>query len=283
MKRKSINTISNNKSAKLVSLIVGLCIVLATHLSSAQYLHRSGKQIVDGTGKEVILRGMGLGGWMLQEGYMLETNSFANAQYQIRAKIVDVIGEANTVEFYDAWLANHCTKRDIDSLASWGFNSVRLPMHYNLYTLPIEKEPVAGQHTWLTKGFTMTDSLLKWCAANKIYLILDLHATPGGQGRDVAISDNDTSKPSLWESDANKQKTIALWKKLAERYANEPWIGGYDLINETNWNFTPGANQNGCAETTNAPLKQLLMDITTAIRQVDKNHIDLYRRQLLGQ
>jgi hypothetical protein len=239
----------------------------------AQYLRTQGKQIVDKNGQEVILRGMGLGGWMLQEGYMLETNSFANPQHQIRAKIQDLIGEANTNQFYEAWLANHCTERDVDSLASWGFNSVRLPMHYNLFTLPIEKEPVAGQNTWLDKGFTMVDNLLQWCAKNKIYLILDLHAAPGGQGHDAAISDYDATKPSLWESEANKQKTIALWRKLAERYANEPWIGGYDLINEPNWNFTPGANQNGCGESNNAPLRQLYMAITTAIREVDKNHI----------
>jgi endoglucanase len=247
--------------------------ILASSMLSAQYLHVDGKKIVDKNGTEVILRGMGLGGWMLQEGYMLETSSFANPQHQIRAKIKDLIGESDTQEFYDAWLANHCTRRDVDSLASWGFNSIRLPMHYNLFTLPIEQEPIAGQHTWLEKGFAMTDSLLKWCAANQMYLILDLHAAPGGQGHDAAISDYDATKPSLWESDANKQKTIALWKKLAERYANEEWIGAYDLINEPNWNFVAGQNANGCNETGNGPLRKLYMDITAAIRSVDQHHI----------
>ncbi|MEI6900102.1 MAG: carbohydrate-binding protein, partial [Bacteroidota bacterium] len=180
---------------------------------------------------------------------------------------------ANTTAFYTAWLANHLTKRDIDSLASWGFNSVRLPMHYNLFTLPIEQEPVPGNQTWLDQGFALTDSLVKWCSANHIYVILDLHAAPGGQGKDYAICDGDPSKTSLWDSFENKQKTIALWKKLAQRYASEPWVGGYDLINEPNWSFTSGGNQNGCSESSNAPLRQLLMDITSAIRQVDANHM----------
>jgi endoglucanase len=244
--------------------------------SQAQYLHRSGKQIVDGNGSPILLRGMGLGGWMLQEPYMLETGGFTSTQTQIRAKITDLIGADNTQAFYDAWLANHCTRHDIDSLAKWGFNSVRLPMHFNLFTLPADKEPVSGQNTWLEKGFAMTDSLLNWCEANHIYLILDLHATPGGQGNDIAISDRDASKPSLWQSDENQKKTIALWRKLAARYANEKWIGGYDLINEPNWNFTPGANQNGCSETTNAPLRQLYVSITAAIREVDKNHMVIF-------
>jgi endoglucanase len=152
------------------------------------FLHRDGQNIVDGNGKNVILRGLGVGGWMVQEGYMLQTQPFASPQYMIRQKIQEVIGEGGTKEFYAAYKANGITKRDVDSLAKWGFNSIRLPMHYNLYTPPIEQEKNA-EITWIEEGFTMTDNLVKWCAANKMYLILDLHAAPGGQGNDAAISE----------------------------------------------------------------------------------------------
>ncbi len=236
------------------------------------FLHRKGQNIVDGNEQNIILRGLGLGGWMVQEGYMLKTDKFAGPQYAIKQKIADLIGEKATDDFYKAYKENGITKRDIDSLAAWGFNSVRLPMHYNLYTLPIEQEKVAGVNTWLEEGFTMTDNLLKWCEANKLYLILDLHAAPGGQGKDANISDYDTTKPSLWESEANQNKMIAFWKKVALRYKDNPWIGGYDIINEPNWNFT-GTNDNGCDETSNAPLRALQLNITKAIREVDTNHI----------
>ncbi len=250
-----------------------ICSLLSFNAVAQGFLKAQGTAIKDEKGNAIILRGMGLGGWMLQEPYMLKLSGTATAQYDIRKKITALVGEKNTAKFYDAWLANHCTRTDIDSLAAWGFNSVRLPMHYNLYTLPIEKEPVPGKNTWLSKGFQLTDSLLSWCKANHIYLILDLHAAPGGQGNDNAISDRDTSKPSLWESNANRLKTIALWKKLATRYAKEEWIGGYDIINETNWGFKDTTDRNGCAEKDNAPLRDLLKDITTTIRQVDKKHI----------
>lgn len=265
-----MNIICQKHSKRFLLVSAVLLLNLAV---SAQGLKASGKKIVDQNGNEVILRGMGLGGWMLQEPYMMEMGGFAGTQWQIKAKIQSLIGATNTQAFYDAWHANHCTRRDIDSMAAWGFNSVRLPMHYNLYTLPIEDEPVAGVNTWLDKGFAMTDSLINWCKANKMYVILDLHAAPGGQGKDAAISDADPSKPTLWESNANKQKTIALWKKLAQRYVNEPWVGGYDLINEPNWSFTTGGNQNGCSEELNAPLRQLYIEITSAIRQVDTKHL----------
>ena len=250
-----------------------LLFILVSFSSFSQgYLHRNGQNIENGDGKNVVLRGLGLGGWMVQEGYMLKTGSFAGPQHVIKQKITDLIGAKNTEEFYDTYKANGITKRDIDSLSAWGFNSIRLPMHYNLYTLPIEQELVSGQNTWLDEGFKMTDDLLNWCAANKIYLILDLHAAPGGQGKDANISDYDPRKPSLWESEENQDKMVALWKKLALRYKDNPWMGAYDIINEPNWNFT-GTNPNGCDETSNAPLRALQLRVTKAIREVDTNHL----------
>jgi aryl-phospho-beta-D-glucosidase BglC (GH1 family) len=241
--------------------------------SHAQFLRTKATAIVNEKNESIILRGMGLGGWMLQEGYMFRL-SFLGQQYRIKEKIKDVVGEEKTKQFYEQWLLNHTTKKDIDAMAAWGFNSIRLPMHYNLYTLPVDEEPLKGQHTWIEKGFALTDSLLNWCKANKMYLVLDLHAAPGGQGNDLPISDRDPSKPSLWESEANKEKTIALWKKLAERYANEPWIGGYDIINEPNWGFEDPKNDvRGTAEKKNEPLRSLMIAITKAIREVDKKHI----------
>lgn len=241
-------------------------------LTAQGFLSVDGKRIVDAQGNEVILRGHSPGGWMLQEGYMLQMQDFANPQHQIRAKIEEMIGAEQTDLFYEKWLENHFTRADFDLLVEMGFNSIRLPMHYNLFTLPIEDEPVAGQNTWLDKGFAMVDTMLAWCTEREIYLILDMHAAPGGQGRDAAISDYDASKPSLWESELNKGKLVALWKQLAQRYADESWLGGYDLINEPNWNFT-GNNPNGCNENTNVPLRELYGRITEAIREVDTNHI----------
>lgn len=243
-------------------LIVMAAIMASCKPAPQNYLKRDGRNIVDSNGEPFLLRGIGLGGWMLQEPYMLKLSGISPAQYDIRKKITALVGEERFREFYDAWLANMVTRRDIDSLKAWGFNSVRLPMHYNLFTPPVEEEPDSVEFTWIENGFIITDSLLAWCGANQMYLILDLHAAPGGQGNDIPIADVDTTKPKLWENEVNRRKTIAIWHKLAERYSDEPWIGGYDLINETNF-----------ALEGNAALRKLLMDITAAIRLNDTNHI----------
>ena len=86
--------------------IVVLLILLGflSPLRSQGFLSTNGKAIVKENGDTILLRGMGLGGWMVQEGYMLKTSEFANAQYQIKEKIVGLIGEEDTQLFYDAWL-----------------------------------------------------------------------------------------------------------------------------------------------------------------------------------
>ena len=238
-------------------------LLFSNYSFSQNFLSTSGKSIINEKGDTIILRGMGLGGWMVQEGYMMAPGGFSSTQYQIKDKITELVGEEETQIFYDNWLNNHVTKTDIDSMKSWGFNLVRAPIHYNLFTLPIEQEPFPGAYTEIDLGFKLLDSLLSWCKQNEIYLMIDLHAAPGGQGYNADISDYDPTKPSLWESELNRNKTVELWKRLSQRYINEEWVAGYDLINEPNWEIPGGVL-----------LKELYVKITNAIRtDVGDNHI----------
>lgn len=242
--------------------IVGLFIasILVFSVASSQgFLRVAGTKIVGEDGTEVLLRGIGLGGWLVPEGYMLHTSGFANSPTEIRNKIFALIGQANTDSFFTLYRQNYVARKDIEQLAQWGFNSVRLPMHYGLLT-PKDQPGVYSE-----QGFALIDSLLSWCEANHLYLILDLHCAPGGQN-EANISDYISGEPALWESVDNQNRTIALWKKIAERYANKKWIGGYDLLNETVWTF-------GSPNPPLLNLRDLFIAITSAIRQVDTTHI----------
>ncbi|WP_158275695.1 cellulase family glycosylhydrolase [Marinilabilia rubra] len=247
----------------LMFLLLSICSI------NAQTLRTDGKLIKDDQDNKVILRGIGTGNWVLMEGYMMKTAGVAGTQHEFREKLIEVIGESATDEFFELWWNNHMTKADVDSLASWGFNSLRMAMHYNQFTPPIEEESAedlsAKNYTWYESGFQRVDDMLSWCEANNMYLILDLHAAPGGQGRNADISDYDPDKPSLWEDVNNRHKMVALWEKLAERYKDEPWIGGYDLLNETNWDELKDNN--------NEMLWNLLEECTDAIRATGDDHI----------
>ena len=247
---------------KMKNKILLIILMFTASLSWSQGLKTQGKAIVNAKGEEVILRGLGPGGWQIMEGYMMNTSGVAGSQHEIKQKLTDLMGETNTETFFQKWRANHFTKQDVDSLAAWGFNSIRIPMHYNLFTLPIEDEPLAGENTWIETGFDLIDDVLQWAEPHGIYVILDMHATPGGQGKGSEINDYDPTKPSLWESQANKGKLVALWTRIADRYKDNEWIGGYDLINETHWDLPGGT-----------ALRELYEDITVGIRSVDTKHI----------
>ena len=223
--------------------------------NSFSYLKCSGKNIVDSSGNKILLRGMGLGGWFVPEGYQLQIPGFGSPS-SIRQKIFDLIGEENANEFYQKYYENYVTEEEIQQIASWGFNSIRLPFNYRI--LSPEDQP----GVYLEEGFQVIDNLLNWCKNNQLYLILDMHCAPGGQNSGN-ISDSDGIEARLWTESANQDRTIEIWKKIAERYVNEEWIGGYDLINE------PVLPQ----EYNNTHLRSLLMKITQAIREIDQNHI----------
>jgi len=53
-------------------LIFALILTSTSLLNSQGFLKVKGKEIVNGKGETILLRGMGLGGWMLQEPYMLQ-------------------------------------------------------------------------------------------------------------------------------------------------------------------------------------------------------------------
>ncbi len=239
----------------IVAAILSLSVwLLIPRQSSGQgYLHSAGTYILDGSNRPITLRGMGLGGWLVPEGYMIGTSSFANSPTAFLNTVSSLVGDANADLFFDAYRKKYIQRKDLDSLARWGFNSVRLPMHFGLLS------SAPGQY--VDAGFAIIDSLLSWCEANRLYLILDMHCAPGGQNKDN-ISDYQGS-PSLWESSTYQRWTAEIWKTLASRYATKQWIGGYDLLNETAWSFPSG----------NGPLRDLLVHITDSIRTVDRNHM----------
>ncbi len=243
-----------NKIITITLLLIILQILIFQNNTFAQgYLHTSGIKIVDGNNNEVNLKGLNLGNWLEPEGYMWQTN--ANSPTAIYNLVVNTVGQQNGTQFWNSYRQNYITKNDIDRIKAWGFNSIRLPFHYNLFT------PKNTPYSYIQDGFNYVDSVLSWCTSDKIYLILDMHCALGGQNRDN-ISDYQ-GDPTLWQDTSYQNRTVALWQKIAQRYANQAWIGGYDLLNETVWDFSSNPTQ----------FRNFFIQITNAIRLVDKNHI----------
>ena len=257
---------------KSIYAILIICILSGINYNihaQNNFLRAQGTKIVDYNENEVLLRGIGLGQYMLIEPYMWGLNSpvanKSDTQQAIFASLAKLTGWDNVNVFIDEYRKNYMSEADVQMLKEAGFNSIRLPMHYNLF---VEKE--ADNNSFIEKGFKMIDSLLQWCSNHEIWLILDMHAVPGGQSTDKAISDQ--YSPGLWDGNADgtaaqyQTKLITVWKEIARRYADNEWIGGYDLINEIM--YYPQSPRDLSVE-----IRNLYERITAAIRQVDENHI----------
>ena len=235
--------------------LIKIILTLSSLSFSQGFLHTEGKEIVEGNGEPILLRGFGLGGWLVPEGYMLINRAWIEgfeSPTQIENHILDLIGEEKSKEFWEEYRKNFVSRTDIDQIAEWGFNHIRLPFHYKQFHTEDGSTPI---------GYEIVDSLLSWCEPYNMYVILDMHCAPGAQNGGP-ISDSD-GIARLWLEEDKKELTVEIWREIAEYYSDNTLIGGYDLINE------PVLPQG----VTLSEFKQLYIDITQAIREVDQNHI----------
>jgi endoglucanase len=219
-------------------------------MSTKGVLRTQGARIVDDAGQTVTLRGCGLGGWMNMENFI--TGYPANEEGQ-RQAIRRVLGAAKYEYFFDRFLEYFFGSDDAKYLASLGFNLLRLPINYRHFES--DMEPFVMKE----EGFKHLDRVIELCALQGIYTIIDLHALPGYQNQDWH-SDNPTHKAFFWQHKHFQDRVVHLWEIFAERYKGNPWVAGYNPINE------PGDVQ---AETI-VPFYQRLYK---AIRAIDPEHI----------
>ena len=234
----------------IISILVSGCIF------AQGFLHNMDGEVVDGNGEPILLRGFGLGGWLVPEGYMLHNQAWIEgfeSPTDIENHVIDLIGQDEANEFWELYRANYVAQADIDKIAEWGFNHIRVPFHYKqFYDSTGTETPI---------GYAIVDELITWCQPHNIYIILDMHCAPGAQNGGP-ISDSD-GIARLWLEDSYKELTIQIWKEIATYYADHTLIAGYDLINE------PVLPSGVSLE----EFKQLYVDITEAIREVDNNHL----------
>lgn len=245
---------------KFIAGLVALSLLLISSNLHAQYVHTQGTKILDPSGTEIKLRGVNLGNWLLWEGYLMMGDFNYRTHTQFLNSLAGAFGgDINRArEFEHQWRLNYVTDKAIGDLQSLGFNSVRVPFHYNMF----------WQNNQLSNhGFQYLDRLIQFCKPRGIYILLDMHAAPGYQnpGDHSDNIDSNSSQPrnsvKFWDGN-NINIARQVWRHVAARYANEPIIWGYDLINE------PVLQPDREME-----LMPSLIQLRNAIREVDNNHI----------
>jgi len=239
------------------------CVLLLTLLAWAsidaqpRFVTTRGKGIVSAEGKPLLLKGINLGNWLLPEGYMFKFKT-ANSPRLIQTAINELVGEDEARKFWKTYRDNYITREDIRFIKQSGFNSVRVPFSYRLFVSDAMGPRLEGP------GYELLDRVIDWCRREGLYVILDMHAAPGGQTGDNI--DDSWGYPFLFESGESQELTVNLWRKIAARYRDEPTVIGYDLLNEPIAPYFDTASLN-------PKLEPLYRQIVSGIREVDRNHL----------
>src|SRR5882724_11132622 len=95
-------------------ILMALCLGMLPAKAQLSRLKADGPRIVNASNQEVILKGVGLGGWLLQEGYMIKPSfSGGGTQWSIKKRLYDQGQSDAAVEaFYQSWRDNFITKAD---------------------------------------------------------------------------------------------------------------------------------------------------------------------------
>jgi hypothetical protein len=154
-------------------------------------------------------------------------------------------GEYNEREAIDLGkkLRKNITEDESDyaRLDSWGINCVRFGLDWHWY---------AGDKD---QFFAVMDQHIQWAKAHHMWLIPVMFVPRGGY--------QDFSEGTrFWKEHSYRDSLKKFWVEYARRYANEPTIAGYDLLNE------PSSGQVGVDWWPYAG------ELRDAIYAVDKNH-----------
>ncbi|MFE7606464.1 glycoside hydrolase family 5 protein [Brachybacterium paraconglomeratum] len=220
----------------------------------AEYYRREGASILAPSGRPTFRRGMGLGGWLLPEGYMWDLEGPVDSPLRMEAMVQDLLGPNAAEDFWARYRAAFIAREDIAAIAAAGFDHVRLPLN--------SRQLFDGE-SLLPDGIAHVDDTLAWCRAEGIGCVLDLHGAPGGQ-TGANIDDSPHRLPELFTDPERRAQGLRLWRLLAERYADDTAVIAYDLLNE------PLPEEHHALV---PRLAEFYRDVIAEIRAVDPHHL----------
>lgn len=191
-----------------------------------QYVRAKDKKLYFG-GQELFLRGLGVGSWLNMEHFMI---GLPTPDSMIQSAFEEVYGEDSARSFFEDFRMSFLTEQDFELLRETGVNFIRVPFNHRLL---LSEE--TGEYR--ESGFDTLRRLFDLCEQYEIFVMLDLHTSPGGQNPDWH-SDNRSGIPQFWEFSLFRTQMAKLWGEIARRFSGYRYLLGYDLLNEpsmANW------------------------------------------------
>lgn len=184
------------------------------------------------------LRGVNLGSWLVLERWLLtpgetietlsgtiaspftgERLSAARDEFTL-SRLLRARGELGRLE---AFRERFVTRRDFEHLVRLGIKTVRIPFGYWLVSQNDTTPYIRG------RGVEYLDRALAWAEELGLFVLLDLHAAPGGQSGEQQSGHVDAGwRPSDFDADAS----VEVVRLVARRYVNRRVLIGIELLNE---------------------------------------------------
>ena len=237
-----------------------------TPITDEDALHTAGEYLENENGERVFLRGINLGGWLIQEDWFCPADNGKQGDHYTLETLISRFGTEKAYELYDIYQDAWMQETDFMNIADMGFNCVRIPFWYRNFQSD-------DNGTWILNEEGEVDlSRLEWavemCRKYGLYAILDLHGANGCQG----MQDHCGQINNYHFFDQNAQgeeyrrQAVELWRTIAFRFAGDPAVAMFDLLNEPMCDV-PLLQRN------HAHVNAFYDDAYHAIREVDPNRM----------
>ncbi len=136
-------------------------------------------------------KGVNLGGWLSQ-------------------------ADEKTSHHYDTFIG----KEDIEKIAGWGCDHVRVPIDY----IVIEGE----DGSMLEDGYVYIDNCISWCREFGLNILLDMHNTFGYTFDPLEVNGD---KEIFFHNEELQKRFYTMWDRISKRYAGQKDVT-FELLNE---------------------------------------------------
>jgi len=209
----------------MITMLLSVAHLAAVGRGQLPALHANGTEIVTEDGRPITLRGINLGGWLVEEMWMTPWqdqpptgSTLPKIEDHVSLwKVVETrLGHDSMVRVREAWRDSWITDADLARIKESGFNQVRIPFLDSLLAEP--------------NGLERLHQAVTMAAKHGLYSVLDMHGAPGGQNN--SDHSGQVNRNRLWYDVENITKFEELWTSLGREFGNDPNVAMFDLMNE---------------------------------------------------
>jgi glucan 1,3-beta-glucosidase len=167
-----------------------------------------------------IMRGVNIGSWLILEFWMTP-HVFAGTNTGDQISFDATPGaQSKLKKHWDTYF----TEADVEKLASWGINALRIPIGFWAYD-NANTPYLSGADAYLEKA-------VGWARKHNMKVIVDCHGSPGSQN---GFDSSGRSGIVDWQNPWNLERSIQVLEKIARKYGSKKYadvVYGIELVNE---------------------------------------------------